>query len=177
MSKKQLPKIDSKSKQLEEQLKRALADYQNLERRVEEERKLLGQLSSAILIERFLPVLDNLENAQKHLKDEGLEMVIKQFRDVLRSEGVEEIEAQGSKFDPNLHEATAVVEGQNDGMIAKVIRKGYKINSKVLRPAQVAVERQQIDQKTEEKAEEGKNTQMYTNENNTNESEYTKLEH
>ena len=62
-------------------------------------------------------------------------------------------------------------------MIAKVIRKGYKINSKVLRPAQVAVERQQIDQKTEEKAEEGKNTQMYTNENNTNESEYTKLEH
>ena len=104
-------------------------------------------------------------------------MVIKQFRDVLSSEGVEEIEAQGSKFDPNLHEATSVVEGQNDGMIAKVIRKGYKINSKVLRPAQVAVERQQIDQKTEEKAEEGKNTQMYTNENNTNESEYTKLEH
>jgi len=177
VSKKQLPKIDSKSKQLEEQLKRALADYQNLERRVEEERKLLSQLSSAILIERFLPVLDNLENAQKHLKDEGLEMVIKQFRDVLSSEGVEEIEAQGSKFDPNLHEATSVVEGQNDGMIAKVIRKGYKINSKVLRPAQVAVERQQIDQKTEEKAEEGKNTQMYTNENNTNESEYTKLEH
>ena len=177
MSKKQLPKIDSKSKQLEEQLKRALADYQNLERRVEEERKLLGQLSSAILIEKFLPVLDNLENAQKHLKDEGLEMVIKQFRDVLASEGVEEIEAQGSKFDPNLHEATAVVEGQNDGMIAKVIRKGYKINSKVLRPAQVTVERRQVDQKVEEKAEEGKNIQMYTDENNTNESEYTKLEH
>src|SRR3989304_2676049 len=86
-----------KTQELENQLKRALADYQNLERRVEEERRLLSQLSSAILIEKFLPVLDNLESAQTHLKDEGLEMVIKQFRDVLSSEGVEEIEAQGSK--------------------------------------------------------------------------------
>ena len=156
MDKKQSAKADSKSKQLEEQLKRALADYQNLERRVEEERKLLGQLASAILIERFLPVLDNLENAQKHLKDQGLEMVIKQFRDVLTTEDVEEIVAAGSKFDPNLHEATSVVEGQNDGMIAKVIRKGYKINNKVIRPAQVVVERPQVNQKTKEKAEKAK---------------------
>ena len=117
---------------------------------------MLGQLASAILIERFLPVLDNLENAQKHLKDQGLEMVIKQFRDVLTTEDVEEIVAAGSKFDPNLHEATSVVEGQNDGMIAKVIRKGYKINNKVIRPAQVVVERPQVNQKTKEKAEKAK---------------------
>ena len=67
---------------LEDQLKRALADYHNLEKRVEEERKLLSALASAIVIEKFLPVLDNLENAQKHLNDQGLEMVIKQFRDI-----------------------------------------------------------------------------------------------
>lgn len=130
-----------KSKQLEDQLKRALADYQNLERRVEEERRLLSTLSSAILIEKFLPVLDNLESAQKHLNDQGLEIVIKQFKDILNSEGVEEIPLEGQQFDPNLHEAIDAVEGENDNMIVKVARKGYKLNDKVLRPAQVVVER------------------------------------
>lgn len=141
-----------KHQELENQLKRALADYQNLERRVEEERRLLGQLSSAILIEKFLPVLDNLESAQAHLNDQGLELVIKQFKDVLTSEGVEEIQAEGQTFDPNLHEATAVVEGENDNIIVKITRKGYKINDKVIRTAQVVVQRKKIDQEAEQKA-------------------------
>ena len=152
-----LKKAPDRNQELEIQLKRALADYQNLERRVEEERKLLGQLSSAILIEKFLPVLDNLENAQSHLKDQGLEMVIRQFRDVLISEQVEEINADGAQFDPNLHEATEVVEGQNDGKIVKVTKKGYKIkintSEKVLRPAQVIVERHKISESADEKAQ------------------------
>lgn len=139
--------------ELEDQLKRALADYRNLERRVEEERRLLTRLSSAILIEKFLQILDNLESAQKHLADEGLEIVIKQLKDVLTSEGVAEIEAEGQQFDPKLHEATEVQEGENDNMIVKVTRKGYKLNDKVLRPAQVVVERktsQSENQKVEE---------------------------
>ncbi|MDO8487233.1 MAG: nucleotide exchange factor GrpE [Candidatus Curtissbacteria bacterium] len=127
--------------ELENRLKRALADYQNLERRVEEERRLLGQLSSALLIEKFLPVLDNLENAQKHLNDEGLEIVIRQFKDILSSEGVEEIESVGAAFDPHQHEAAEVQEGENDNTVVKVLRKGYKMNDKVLRPAQVVVEK------------------------------------
>ena len=134
-------KIDEKYQLLEQQLKRTLADYQNLERRVEEERRLLSTLSSAIVIEKFLPVLDNLVSAQKHLNDQGLEMVIKQFDDLLRSEGVSEIEAEGQMFDPQLHEATEVKVGENDNMIVSTVRKGYKINDRVLRPAQVIVER------------------------------------
>ena len=67
---------DNKHHELENQLKRALADYQNLERRVTEERQLLGQLSAAIVIEKFLPVLDNLESAQSHLNDRGFSLVI-----------------------------------------------------------------------------------------------------
>jgi len=63
-AKSQTPQDKSVVVRLENQLKRALADYHNLERRVDEERKLLAQLSSAILIEKFLPVLDNLENAK-----------------------------------------------------------------------------------------------------------------
>lgn len=142
--------------EMEGRLKRALADYQNLERRVDEERKLLGQLTSVILIEKFLPVLDNLENAQKHLGDQGLEMVIKQFGDILISEGVEEISAEGAEFDPNLHEATEVIEGESDNRVVKVIRKGYKINNKVIRPTQVVIARKQVDQQAEQKAEEAK---------------------
>src|SRR3990172_9586192 len=84
-------KKDKRLGELEDQLKRALADYQNLERRVDEERRLLSALSSAILIEKFLPVLDNLENAQSHLNDQGLAIVIKQFKDFLAGEGVAEI--------------------------------------------------------------------------------------
>ncbi|OGD97333.1 nucleotide exchange factor GrpE [Candidatus Curtissbacteria bacterium RIFCSPHIGHO2_12_FULL_38_9b] len=138
---------------LDNQLKRALADYHNLEKRIEEERKLLNAFSSAIVIEKFLPVLDNLENAQKHLNDQGLEMVIKQFRDILASEGVAEIQAEGQQFDPNLHEATSVEKGENDNLVVKVIRKGYKLNDKVIRPVQVIVSRNNIDQNAEEKTE------------------------
>ena len=104
-------KVDNKNIELENQLKRALADYQNLERRVSQERQLLGQLSTALIIEKFLPVLDNLESAQSHLNDQGLSLVIKQFKDILQGEGVEEINATDQVFDPNLHEAVEVVEG------------------------------------------------------------------
>lgn len=124
---------------LENQLKRALADYQNLERRIEEERRMLSALSSVILIEKFLPVLDNLESAQNHLNDSGLDLVIRQFKDVLTSEGLEEIEALGQDFDPNLHEAIETTEGEEENKVTKVLTKGYKINEKVIRPAKVIV--------------------------------------
>src|SRR3990167_11336663 len=150
---KKTKKSDGAKGDLENQLKRALADYQNLERRIDEERRLLSALSAALVIEKLLPILDNLENAQKHLKDEGLEMVVKQFGDVLTSEGVEEIPAEGSPFDPNLHQATEILESEKDGIVLKILRKGYKINDKVLRPAQVAVGRRKIEQKVGEKEE------------------------
>lgn len=137
----------------EDQLKRALADYRNLERRVEEERKLLTYLTASVVIAKVLPILDDLENAQKHLNDQGLSMVIAKFKDILVAEGISEIAAEGATFDPNLHEATEVVGGQKDNIVVKVVRKGYKMNDKVLRPAQVVVERQKIDQQAQEKAQ------------------------
>ena len=146
----------SGAEEIKDQLKRALADYHNLEKRVEEERSLFGQLTSAVLIEKLLPVLDNLESAQSHLNDQGLAMVIRQFKDVIVQEGVEEITAVGVQFDPKLHEATEVTEGQNDNLIVKTLRKGYKINDKVLRPAQVTVERKKVDQELEKKSQKTK---------------------
>ncbi|MEK7581690.1 MAG: nucleotide exchange factor GrpE [Patescibacteria group bacterium] len=144
MAKTHTPNKDKKQKntsqeELENQLKRTLADYQNLERRIEEERKLLSKLSAALLIEKLLPVLDNIENAQKHLSDQGLELVIKQFKETLQSEGVEEINAQGQEFDPRFHEAIDAQAGETDNKVARVVTKGYKIEDKVLRPAKVIV--------------------------------------
>lgn len=126
---------------LENQLRRALADYQNLERRVSEERTLLGRLTSVLVIEKFLPILDNLESAQSHLNDEGLALVIKQFRDVLASEGVEELETEGQEFNPHMHEAVEAVDGDKDNVIVKEVSKGYKIEDRVIRPAKVVVSR------------------------------------
>lgn len=130
---------NKREQELEIQLMRTMADYQNLERRIEAERKLLGELSTIVLIEKFLPILDNLENAQQHLNDQGLALVLKQFNDTLTSEGVIEIESEGQKYDPNLHEAIETVEGKEDGKIMKVLTKGYKIGDRVVRPARVSV--------------------------------------
>ena len=133
------------SKELEEKLKRALADYHNLEKRIEEERKLLSKLSASLLIEKLLPVLDNLEQAQSHLNDEGLEIVLKQFRDILQVEGVEEIPAEGSQFDPHLHEAVETQAGEQENQVARVLAKGYKIDNTVIRPAKVVVVKKSAD--------------------------------
>lgn len=141
MNKKKITKKNNNHQELEDRLKRTLADYQNLERRIEEERKMLSRLSSVLLIEKFLPVLENLENAQKHLNDQGLELVIKQFKEVLASEGVEEIEAENKQFDPKYHEAIEAEPGEVDNQITKVLTKGYKIEDKVIKPARVVVTR------------------------------------
>ena len=139
MSKKKVTIKNKDNQALEERLKRTLADYQNLERRIEEERRMLSRLSSVLLVEKFLPVLDNIENAQKHLNDQGLELVIKQFKEVLDSEGVEEIESEGKQFDPKYHEAIETEPGEDDNKITKVLTKGYKIEDKVIKPARVVV--------------------------------------
>ncbi|OGD81510.1 nucleotide exchange factor GrpE [Candidatus Curtissbacteria bacterium RIFCSPLOWO2_01_FULL_39_62] len=144
----------AKTHELESQLKRALADYQNLEKRVEEERKLLSRLSASLLIEKLIPVLENLEKAQAHLKDEGLEMVVKQFKDIFTQEGVEEIAAEGAQFNPEFHEAIETQEGEKENMVVKVLAKGYKIENTVLRHAKVIVTKKKVDAEAEKKAEE-----------------------
>lgn len=137
------PSVVAKNQELESMLKRTLADYQNLERRIEEERKQLSKLSALLLIEKLLPIADNLESAQNHIQDQGLAIVIKQFKDILTSEGVEEIQAEGQSFDPNFHEAVEIQQGREDNKIVKVLTKGYKIEDKVIRPAKVVVERKE----------------------------------
>jgi molecular chaperone GrpE len=133
-------------KELKNQLARALADYDNLKKRVERERQELSQLAGLGLIVRLLPVLDNLEQAQKHLQDAGLAISLNEFNEVLKEEGVEKVEAApGMKFDENLHEAIEIIsasgsEGRKKGEIAEVVLPGWRYkDGPVIRVAKVKV--------------------------------------
>jgi len=126
------------SADLENKLKRALADYQNLKKRFDKEKIEFIKFSSAGILDKLLPVLDDLERAQSHLKDNGLKMTLSQLKSVLKSEGVEEIKVSNTVFDPNLADCVELVKGKKNQIIA-IIKKGYLLNGKVLRPAQVKV--------------------------------------
>lgn len=134
-------------------LKRALADYANLEKRVATERELMEKLALVNLVLKFLPILDNLDKACKHLKDDGVLMVTKQFREVLTSVGVKEVGVVGEKFDPKFHEAVEVVEGGQDGKIVEVLAPGFGIDGQIIRPAKVKVEKVKLEKEAKEKAE------------------------
>ncbi len=125
-------------KQLEDKYVRALADYQNLEKRIQSQQSEFIRFASATLIDKLLPVLDDLERAQSSLKDKGLNLVVDQFKKTLKSEGVEEIKALNQTFDPTTMDAQELVKGPKNRVI-KITIKGYTLNGKVLRPAKVHV--------------------------------------
>ncbi len=147
MTKKKDNQLEQRVADLENQLKRAVADYHNLEKRVTEGRSELTNYMGAELLRKLLPVLDHLEQALAGVSEaekqsgwvKGVELAVKEFEQVLASEGLEEIVADG-QFDPALHEAVDTREGE-DNMILEVTRKGYTLNGKVLRPVQVIVGR------------------------------------
>ncbi len=118
---------------------RALADYQNLEKRSFNEKKDAERHITYRIIERFLSVMDDVERAQAFHDDEGLSMVAKQFQSALTDLGVTELDVAGKPFDPYTAEAIEIVEGDKDNMVIDVVRKGYKFGESILRPAQVRV--------------------------------------
>lgn len=127
-----------KLEEAENKFKRALADYQNLEKRALEDRREWIRSANKDILLRLLPVLDTLILAQKHDKNKTLEISINQFLDVLKSEGVVKIETIGQVFDPSLMECVTIVEGK-DGEVVEEVRSGYMLGDRLLRPAQVIV--------------------------------------
>lgn len=132
--------------ELDDRYKRILAEFENFKKRSGKEREGLYNSILSDVVEVILPVLDNLENAAKvETKDEeykkGVELVLKQFRDVLSSKGIEEIKTVGETFDPELHEAVSSIQDENLGVqeIAQEYRKGYKIGNRVIRHSMVVV--------------------------------------
>ena len=138
MVKKKTKGVEEKLEDFENRLKRALADYANLEKRVEREKEDFVKLANAQLVDKLLPVLDDLELCEKHLKDKGVSLVGDQFREVLKSEGLEEIKASGEKFDPETMDCVEIVAGPKNRVV-EVALKGYLLNNRVIRPAKVKV--------------------------------------
>ncbi|MDO9027663.1 MAG: nucleotide exchange factor GrpE, partial [Candidatus Roizmanbacteria bacterium] len=118
---------------------RALADYQNLEKRVRDERYELIKIANQGLLIKILPFLDNLEKAEIFIKDQGLKISKDHFLQILKETGLEEIDLIGKDFNPNLAEAVDIIPGKEDNKVMEVLRKGYKFEEKILRVAQVKV--------------------------------------
>lgn len=130
--------LEKKATDLEGQWKRAVADYLNLEKRIEKEKSAFIKLANASLLDKLLPILDELETCTLHLKDEGLNLILSNFKKVLESEGVKPIKVKGKTFDPETMDAVEVVKGPKNKVI-EVNLKGYQYEDKVLRPAKVKV--------------------------------------
>ena len=143
--------LKEKNKQIEEymtRIKYLQADFDNLEKRVAKEKEEIKKIAKEDLILKLIDVYENLERAVKDghrtkKKDllKGLEMTYRQLRDILKDEGLEEIEAVGEKFDPFLHEAV-LRENRKDceaGVILEEYQRGYKLNDRVIRYSKVKV--------------------------------------
>lgn len=123
---------------LENQLKRVLADYQNLEKRVILEKSEWIKLSNKNLLLKLLPGLDSLMLAQKHTQDQGVVLSINQILNAFNQEGVKKIETLGQNFDPRFMEVVTTAKGE-EGKVVEEVRAGYTLYESVLRPAQVVV--------------------------------------
>jgi molecular chaperone GrpE len=132
--------------QLLDRLARLQAEFENARKRAERERIADRDYAIVNVVEKFLPVLDHFELALKSAGTveqlrSGVELIVKQMEEVLRQLQVTAIPAEGAKFDPRHHEALGSVERHDlpDQHVAEVIRRGYKLRDKLLRPALVRV--------------------------------------
>lgn len=125
---------------------RAMADYANLQRRSREERAEVSRVALSSVVSGFLPVLDDLDRAVEAAESadhgaswiDGLRLVGQKFRQVLEQHGVTELDAQDQAFDPMRHESIGAVPGP-DGQVVQVLRRGYALQDRVIRPAMVMV--------------------------------------
>lgn len=146
--------LDSTQAKADEYLdgwQRARAEFANYKRRIDREQSQVYQVATANIIKRFLDILDDLERALKNRPQdeegaawaEGIELIYRKFVAVLEAEGVKPMQADGEVFDPNLHEAISQEENEDfeSGQIIEVVKRGYYLDDRVLRPAMVRVAR------------------------------------
>ncbi len=132
--------------ELKERHVRTLADFENFRKRVERERALDRRYEGLEVLAELLPLLDNLQlalDAEGDVEDlkTGVELIVKQFRDLLRRHGVERIRAAGEPFDPSVHHAVSRDEDPEVEVatVADELRAGYRMGERLLRPASVRV--------------------------------------
>jgi molecular chaperone GrpE len=143
---KQLAEAQSQAAEYKDGWQRSVADFQNYRRRVETEKAETYQLAVGSIIKRYLPVLDDMERAMEARPADlawadGVELICRKLQSILEAEGLKRIDAEGQKFDPNFHEAISQepADGVESGTVLGVIRNGYMLGDRVIRPAIVRV--------------------------------------
>lgn len=147
---KEIADLKEKNKDLEDKYLRSEAEIQNMQARYSKERAQLIKYESQSLAKDVLPAMDNLERAlsvkadddvSKQLK-KGVQMTLDSLAKAMKDHGIVEIEAEGVKFDPTLHQAVQTVAAENDDQkdhVVQVLQKGYQYKDRTLRPAMVVV--------------------------------------
>jgi molecular chaperone GrpE len=142
---------DGEAQQYLDHLRRLQAEFDNYRKRVVKEQTELAEMGAMPVVRRLLEVLDDFELALMSAEDQpdfdrflkGVELVYAKLIDALKAEGLERMQAEGARFDPELHEALLQTgEGEGDPIVADVLRPGYTLRGRVLRHAGVRVERE-----------------------------------
>lgn len=147
--KKKKDKKDEQIEELNDKLRRQMAEFDNFRKRTEKEKSQMYDMGAKSIVEKFLPVIDNFERGLAAVPEDakedafvvGMDKVYKQMLTELESIGVTPIEAVGQEFNPDLHNAVMQVEsGEYDsGVVAQELQKGYKYKDSVVRHSMVAV--------------------------------------
>lgn len=141
--------LKEKIADLEDRVKRQMAEFENFRKRSEKEKTMMFETGAKSVVEKILPVVDNFERGLQALSEEekkepfaeGMAMIYKQLMTELDGLGVKPIEAIGQEFDPELHNAVMQVESEEygEGIIAQELQKGYTYRDSVVRHSMVAV--------------------------------------
>jgi molecular chaperone GrpE len=142
----QLAEAESKAAEYKDGWARSQAEFQNYKKRIERDSELTYASMKGDIVRKVLPVLDDLELALQNRPADnawasGIELIVRKLQSILESEGVKRIEAKGVAFDPNFHEAITheLSEEVESGHVIDVVRNGYTLGERVIRPATVRV--------------------------------------
>lgn len=145
---KKLEALEEKNAELEDRVKRQMAEFENFRKRTEKEKATMFEMGAKSVIEKLLPVVDNFERGLDSITEdqrgpvyEGMNMIYKQLMTELDKLDVKPIEALGQEFNPDLHNAVMQVESEEfeEGMVAQELQKGYTYHGTVVRHSMVAV--------------------------------------
>lgn len=143
-----IEKIKKERDEYKDKYLRKLAEMDNYRKMMEREKNMEIERCRVEIIKEFLEPYESLrkavESIPKNMKD-GIELILKQMEKIMKNLGLREIEAIGKKFDPMLHEAIGVVEGDEDDIVVEEYQKGYMLGDIVLRHSKVLVSKKEVN--------------------------------
>lgn len=144
--KKKLDEAEARASEFRDSWMRSQAEFQNYKKRLERDNELTYASMKGDIVKKVLPVLDDLERALQNRPAEdswanGIELIARKLQNILDTEGIKRIDAEGREFDPNFHEAIShePADGVKSGFVIAVVQNGYMLGERVIRPALVRV--------------------------------------